>query len=82
MINWLRSLKQFKKRFLHCKNITAEEWVGRVIPIIKKRAREGKESDVFIDGIRVERKRVKTVISRYSSRVDPELERVNESTGM
>jgi hypothetical protein len=82
LIDYLPSLKQFKKRFSRCKNITAEEWAGRIIPTIKKRAREGKESDVFLDGNQVERKRVKTAINRYSSRVDPELETVNESTGM
>ncbi|KAH6665534.1 ankyrin repeat-containing domain protein [Halenospora varia] len=74
------TLKQFKKRFPRCKNITAENWAGRIIPTIKKRAREGKESDVFIDGKQVEPKRVKTAMSRYSSRVDPELETVDEST--
>lgn len=80
LIDWLRSLKQFKKRFPRCKKITAEEWAGRIIPTIKKRAREGKASDVFIDENQVEPKRVKTAMSRYSSRVDPELETVNEST--
>ena len=82
LIDWLPSLKQFKKQFPRCKNITAEEWAGRIILTIKKRAREGKESDVFIDGKQVEPKRVKTAMSRYSSRVDPELETVDESTGM
>ncbi|KAH8761908.1 ankyrin repeat-containing domain protein [Hyaloscypha finlandica] len=73
------TLKQFKKRFPRCKNITAEEWAGTIIPTIKKRAREGKESDIFNDGKQVEPKRVKTAMSRYSSRVDPELETVDES---
>jgi hypothetical protein len=35
LIDWLRSLKQFKKRFSRCKNITAKEWAGRIIPTIK-----------------------------------------------
>lgn len=74
------TLKQFKKRFPRRKNITAEEWEGRIIFTIKKRAREGKESDVFIDGKQVEPKRLKTAMGRYSSRVDPELETVDEST--
>jgi hypothetical protein len=82
LIDWLPSLKQFKKQFPRCKNITAEEWAGSIIPTIKKRAREGKESDVFIDGKQVEPKRVKTAMSRYSSRVDPELETLDESTGI
>ncbi|KAF7504127.1 hypothetical protein GJ744_002645 [Endocarpon pusillum] len=73
------TLKQFKDRFPRCKNITAEVWAGRIIPTIKKRALEGKESDVFINGKQVKPKRVKTAMNRYSSRVDPELETVNES---
>jgi hypothetical protein len=56
--------------------------VGSIIPIIKKRAREGKESEVFIDEKQVEPKRVKTAMSRYSSRVDPEFETVDGFTGM
>ena len=55
---------------------------GNIIPIIKKRAREGKESEVFIDEKQVEPKRVKTAMSRYSSRVDPEFETVDGFTGM
>jgi hypothetical protein len=82
LIDWLPSLRQFKKRFPRCKNVTAEEWAGSIIPTIKKRVREGKESDVFIDGKQVEPKRVKTAMNRYSSRVDPELETVDESPGM
>ena len=82
LIDWVPSLRQFKRRFSRCKNITAEEWAGSIIPTIRKRVREGKESDVFIDGKQVEPKRVKTAMNRYASRVDPELETVDESQGM
>jgi hypothetical protein len=82
LIDWLHSLKQFKSRFPHCKNITAEEWTGRIIPTVKKRSLQGKNSDVFINGKQVNPKRVKTAMSRYSSRVNPEVETMDEPTGM
>lgn len=55
----------------------APEW-GAVGQEVRKRTLEGKESDVFLHGRRLDPKRVKTGIARYQSSIsDPDSETGN-----
>ena len=62
------SEKQFKKKFSGYKNVSLEEWQG-IMPRVQKRALEGKESEVFISGKRLESKGLKLGIHRYLSKI-------------
>jgi hypothetical protein len=65
----LGSEKQFKNKFSDYKNVSFEEW-QEIIPRVQKRAREGKDSEVFISGRPLEPKRLKLGINRYSSKIN------------
>ncbi len=51
------------------KKLRLEEW-QEIIPRVKKRALEGKDTDIYLHGRLLDPKRIKREINRYSSRVD------------
>ncbi|KAI5456712.1 ankyrin repeat-containing domain protein [Mariannaea sp. PMI_226] len=74
------TLKQFKHRFNRLKKITEQEWTTGIIPATKKRALEGKDSDVYFNGGKLDSKRLKTAIDRYSAKVSQEFMDLDTST--
>ncbi|KAJ3454219.1 hypothetical protein MRS44_018113 [Fusarium solani] len=63
------NLSQFKYKFGGKKKITEKEWTTGIIPVVRKRALEGKESDVHLYGNKLDLKRLKRGIGLYSARV-------------
>ncbi|EXM26060.1 Ankyrin repeat [Fusarium oxysporum f. sp. vasinfectum] len=63
------TLSQFHSKFGGMKNIAEKEWMTGIIPAVRKRALEGKDSDVHLYGNKLGLKRLKRGIDRYSYRV-------------
>lgn len=76
------SLRQFKYRFGGKKKITEKEWTTGIIPEIKKRALEDKESDVYFHGDKLNPKRLKRGIDRYVAEVSRDFMDLDTSTGI
>ncbi|KAF4445530.1 hypothetical protein F53441_10727 [Fusarium austroafricanum] len=68
------SPSQFHSKFGGMKNIAEKEWMTGIIPAIRKRALEGKDSDVHLYGNKLGVKKLKKGIDRYSYRVSRNLE--------
>jgi len=60
-------IKQFKTKFGGYKNVKADEWAV-ISSQVKKRALEGKESDVYFNGRLLDAKRVKRELIRYDKK--------------
>lgn len=75
------SLSQFKHKFGGKKNITEKEWTTGIIPAIKKRALENKETDVYFHGDKLNPKRLKRGIDRYVADVSRDFMDLDTSTG-
>ncbi|KAH8129300.1 ankyrin repeat-containing domain protein [Trichoderma asperelloides] len=74
------TLRQFKYRFGGKKKITEKEWTTGIIPEIKKRALEDKESDVYFHGDKLNPKRLKRGIDRYVAEVSRDFMDLDTST--
>ncbi|UKZ48174.1 hypothetical protein TrVGV298_002410 [Trichoderma virens] len=74
------TLRQFKYKFGGKKNITEKEWTTGIIPAIRKRALEGKESDVYFHGDKLNPKRLKRGIDRYVADVSRDFKDLDTST--
>lgn len=66
----IASEKQFKTKFPGQKNIRSDEWQA-IVPTLKKRAHEGKESDLYLNGKLVNAKKVKREVARRHMAVPP-----------
>jgi hypothetical protein len=77
-----RSLRQFKYKFGGKKNITEKEWATGIIPAIRKRALEDKESDVYLHGDKLDPKRLKRGIERYDAEVSRDFMDLDTSIGI
>ncbi|RKK79227.1 hypothetical protein BFJ71_g16277 [Fusarium oxysporum] len=68
------SPSQFHSKFGGMKNIAEKEWMTGIIPAIRKRTLEGKDSDVHLYGNKLGVKKLKRGIDRYSYRVSRNFE--------
>lgn len=76
-----RRLHQFNYKFGGLKYISEKDWTDRIIPASKKRALEGKESEVYHYGVRLSRKRLKKAFDRYSPWVSRDFMNLDTSAG-
>ena len=60
----VRRVKQYKSRFSKKKNLTTSDWI-EVGTLHRKRARDGKETEVLYYGRAVDPKRVKRELGRH-----------------
>ncbi|PTB35303.1 hypothetical protein M441DRAFT_153683 [Trichoderma asperellum CBS 433.97] len=74
------TLRQFKYKFGGKKKITEKEWTTGIIPEIKKRALENKESEVYFHGDKLNHKRLKRGIDRYAAGVSRDFIDLDTST--
>ncbi|EHK47108.1 hypothetical protein TRIATDRAFT_317057 [Trichoderma atroviride IMI 206040] len=72
--------RQFKYKFGGKKNIAEKEWTTGIIPAIRKRALENKESDVYFHGDKLDSKRLKRGIGRYDAAVSRDFLDLDTST--
>ncbi|KAK1240059.1 hypothetical protein MKX08_007501 [Trichoderma sp. CBMAI-0020] len=74
------TLRQFKYKFGGKKHITEKEWTTGIIPAIQKRKQEHKESDVYFHRDKLNPKRVKRGVDRYSAEVSQDIMDLDTST--
>ena len=76
-----RRLRQFKYEFRGLKKVTTNEWTLGVLPEIRKRTLEGKDSDVYLYGQKLCPKRIRREHDRFSASLGQDLAAVDTSKG-
>lgn len=64
------------------KNIMEMEWMTGIIPVCRKRALEGKDSDVYLHGNKLGSKKLKKGFDRYSYGLSQNLDDLDTSAGI
>lgn len=75
-------LRQFKFEFGGYKNLSAADWTDTILPAIRKRSRDGSESDVYFRGELLCPKRVRREQVRYLSSLPNDMSVVGTPQGV